>query len=374
VKQVEQEKLDVLAAGGLYVIGTERHESRRIDNQLRGRSGRQGDPGRTRFYLSLEDDLMRIFARDWVGNLLEKLGMTEGQEIQSGMVSRGIEKAQKRVESRNFEIRKNLLEYDEVMDIQRKEVYGLRQTLLEGDIEHQKAVLGRFIEQVVDEYVESVLGKAVPIADRDPERVAQWVMRHFGVEVKASDLDPQEPEEVRERLVEAVRGAWRQREAEEGEEAMRWIERFLLLDAIDARWKDHLHAMDGLKTGIGLRGYGQIDPKVAFKIEGHRMFGEMLRGIRQEVTEKFLKVRLTRRAEEQLLQRWSGAEAQAPDEFSTGVSAGGAPTEGGDGTPPPGFSGPVRPIRRKTPKVGRNDPCPCGSGLKYKKCHGRSED
>ncbi len=359
--------------GGLHIIGTERHESRRVDNQLRGRAGRQGDPGSSQFFLSLEDDLMRIFAPEWVARFLTRMGMKEGEAITAPLVTRAITKAQKKVEARNFEIRKNLLEYDEVMDIQRKEVYGLRQSLLENDVAHQKEVLERFIESVTDEKVVSVLGKQAPPETRDPGSVAEWCTKHFGVPVPADAVDPQDLDASIHRVVEHVRSAWRRREAEEGEDTMRFIERFLLLDAMDARWKDHLHAMDGLKTGIGLRGYGQIDPKVAYKIEGHRMFGEMLRAVRQQVTSSFLKVRLTKQAEDLLNDRWSGAEAQTPEERGTGVSdaLGGGSAADGEG-PPPGFQGPVAPIRRSEPKIGRNDPCPCGSGKKYKKCHGLS--
>lgn len=363
----------VAESGGLHIVGTERHESRRIDNQLRGRAGRQGDPGSSQFFLSLSDDLMRIFAPEWVTKFLGKIGMGTGEAIVHPMVTRAITKAQKKVEARNFEVRKNLLEYDEVMDIQRKEVYGLRKALLEEDEKHQKEVLEDFICVVIDRRVEEAFGKDVPLAERDPQAVADWFRRQFGSEVDVSGIDSQDIDAAKMYLADMAMDAWKRRESEEGEDAMRFIERYLLLDTIDAKWKDHLHAMDGLKTGIGLRGYGQIDPKVAYKIEGHRMFGEMLDEIRHVITSKMLKVRLTTQAEQQLQSRWSGAEAMAPTEFGTGVSAGGglpgAPADG-DG-PPPGYTGPVAPIRRKTPKVGRNDPCPCGSGKKYKKCHGR---
>ncbi|MHC5009980.1 MAG: preprotein translocase subunit SecA [Planctomycetota bacterium] len=363
----------VAESGGLHIIGTERHESRRIDNQLRGRAGRQGDPGSSQFFLSLEDDLMRIFAPEWVSGFLGKMGMGDGEAITHPMVSRAITRAQKKVEARNFEIRKNLLEYDEVMDIQRKEVYGLRATLLDEDLEHQKEIIADFFDVVVDEHVEEHLGQDVPVDARDPEELAAWFRRHFGVDCDAAALDPQDLDATRQTLGEVLRAAWARREQEEGEDAMRLVERFLLLNSIDAKWKDHLHAMDGLKTGIGLRGYAQVDPKVAYKIEGHRMFGEMLSSIRHEVTDMLFKVRLDRSVERDLQRRWSGAEAHAPESHGTGVDVGGptlqAPPADGEG-PPPGATGPVEPIRRKSPKVGRNDPCPCGSGRKYKKCHG----
>jgi preprotein translocase subunit SecA len=358
--------------GGLHIIGTERHESRRIDNQLRGRAGRQGDPGSSQFFLSLEDDLMRIFAPEWVARFLGRLGMGQGEAITHPMVTRAITKAQKKVEARNFEIRKNLLEYDEVMDIQRKEVYGLRSALLAEDVEKQQQIVQDFIQVVVDTTVDERLGKDVPVDQRDPEALAAWFRRHFGVDCSPTDVQPMDVDATRARLAGIAVEAWRRREREEGADAMRLIEKFLLLNAIDAKWKDHLHDMDGLKTGIGLRGYGQVDPKIAYKIEGHRMFGEMLQSIRQEVTGLLLRVRLRGSVEEDLQARWSGAEAEAMPEYGTGVSGGGRQAAAsGDGEgPPPGAEGPVQPIRRTEPKVGRNDPCPCGSGRKYKKCHG----
>jgi preprotein translocase subunit SecA len=359
----------VKAAGGLHIIGTERHESRRVDNQLRGRAGRQGDPGSSQFFLSLEDDLMRIFAPPWVGRFLQKMGMKNGEAIAHPMVSKAIVRAQKRVEQHNFEIRKNLLEYDEVMDIQRKEVYGLRAKLLDGDEEHQREVIEGFIEDVIDANVEAATSPQVPSDERDPAELARWFRRHFGLECRAADVDLQDPEGTTERLIAKAMEGWKRREEELGSEDMRGLERFLLLNSIDTRWKDHLHAMDGLKTGIGLVGYAQEDPKVRYKIEGHQMFREMLSGVREEVTDQFLKVRFSREAEEQLGDVWAGASANAPPELTTGVSAADAGRT--DGAPIGSTSEePLKPIRREEPKVGRNDPCPCGSNKKYKKCHG----
>ncbi len=355
----------VKAAGGLHIIGTERHESRRVDNQLRGRSGRQGDPGSSRFYLSLQDDLMRIFAPEWVGKFLMRMGLKDGEAITHPMVTKAITRAQKKVESHNFEIRKNLLEYDEVMDIQRKEVYGLREKLLDGDDAHLREVIEAFIEEVVAVNTE----QACTAEDRDAEALERWFQRHFGIELEAGTVDIQDEEATADRLIAAATKSWTEREAEVGPEEMRALERVLLLDSIDTRWKDHLHAMDGLKTGIGLRGYGQQDPKIQYKIEGHRMFREMLQGIREEVTERFLKVRFSKEAEEQLGSVWSGASENAMPDMGTGVGGGGAGVS--DGTPI-GSTPEARPepIKRDEPKVGRNDPCPCGSGKKYKKCHG----
>ena len=362
----------VTARGGLHIIGTERHESRRVDNQLRGRSGRQGDPGSSQFFLSLQDDLMRIFAPDWVSRFLQRMGMKDGEAITHPMVTRAITRAQKKVEGHNFEIRKNLLDYDEVMDIQRKEVYGLRDRLLDGDDAHLRDVIESFIETVVEAKIDELRDPDLPEEDRTPDTVARWFRRQFGLECAAADIDLGEPDASIERLVAKAQDGWKRREQEVGAEEMRALERFLLLNAIDTRWKDHLHAMDGLKTGIGLRGYGQQDPKVMYKIEGHEMFQDMLAAIRQEVTEQFLKVRFSARAEEQLAHVWSGASENALPELTTGVG-GFAQAQAGvtDGTPI-GSTPEARPepIRRDEPKVGRNDPCPCGSGQKYKKCHG----
>jgi preprotein translocase subunit SecA len=372
----------VAAKGGLHVIGTERHESRRIDNQLRGRAGRQGDPGSGQFYLSLQDDLMRIFAGDWVGAFLGKLGMQEGEAIVHPMVTRAITRAQKKVESRNFEIRKNLLEYDEVMDTQRKEVYGLRRALLESEHEHQKAIIQDFLEAVVEVHVGEQFGRDASPEERDPEALAKWFRRHFGVDAEGKDLDPNEPEKAARVLTSNVLEAWKRREQEEGPEAMRFIERFLLLNAIDSKWKDHLHAMDSLKTGIGLRGYAQVDPKVEYKVEGHKMFSQMLRAVREEVTNHLLQVRVARQEEQRLAERWDqqtpvGGEAPPATTSSFGApppvpAAGPAPMPGRDGRPI-GSNASKQPIKRDVPKVGRNDPCPCGSGQKYKKCHGAKE-
>ena len=362
----------VKEAGGLHIIGTERHESRRVDNQLRGRSGRQGDPGSSQFFLSLEDDLMRIFAPEWVGNFLQKMGMKDGEAIAHPMVSKAITRAQKKVENRNFEIRKNLLEYDEVMDIQRKEVYGLRASLLDKDDEHQVEVIDAFIEDVIARQTELVFDSEGPMNAERAEELATWFRRHFGVEASASDVDINDDGRTVENLAKIAHAAWKRREGEVGTEDMRALERFLLLQSIDTRWKDHLHAMDGLKTGIGMRAYAQMDPKVQYKIEGHRMFEEMLRGIRDEVTDALLKVRFSREAEEQLGDIWEGASENALPEMSTGVGGMG-PAQAGvtDGTPIGSTpQAAPEPIKRDEPKVGRNDPCPCGSGKKYKKCHG----
>ncbi len=359
--------------GGLHIVGTERHESRRIDNQLRGRSGRQGDPGSSQFFLSLEDDLMRIFAPDWVAKFLSRMGLGDGEAITHPMVTKAITRAQKKVEGRNFEIRKNLLDYDEVMDVQRKEVYGLRDRLLDLDDEYLEEVYDAFLVHVIEKHAGLFFNSVTPTGDRDPEELARWFRRHFGIACDAGEVDLQDENGTVDRLVKVARTGWQRRLDEIGKDDMRRLERFLLLDAIDTRWKDHLHAMDGLKTGIGLRGYAQQDPKIMYKIEGHRMFQEMLEAIREEVTDQFLKVRFSEEAEQQLGEVWEGASENAMPELSTGVSGFDAAPQAGvtDGVPIGSTpDAKPEPIKRDEPKVGRNDPCPCGSGKKYKKCHG----
>jgi preprotein translocase subunit SecA len=380
---VGAEKEQVLALGGLFVLGTERHEARRIDNQLRGRSGRQGDPGRTRFYLSLQDDLMRIFAREWVSGLLEKLGMTEGQEIQSRMVSRGIERAQKRVEARNFEIRKNLLEYDEVMDTQRKTIYGKRQEVLEG------GDLKGLILEMCTEMVNTIVDSRVPEkGEADLTGLASELQARF-----AQTFDPaglaapakKGPGEVAEFVMERLEQHYEQREQELTGERMRMVERFLLLNTIDARWKDHLRAMDALKSGIGLRSYAQVDPKVEYKREGYDKFQLLLSAIAEEVTSLLFRLQVKQDDQQKLAQRWRPSATSVPTAGSAAMPAAGAAARpavaGGAGAALAAMqrgreraaaqsqhAGPPAPIVRKQEKVGRNDPCPCGSGRKYKAC------
>ncbi len=364
--QVAEENGRVLAAGGLYVIGTERHESRRIDNQLRGRSGRQGDPGRTCFYLSLQDDLMRIFARDWVSGLLEKLGMVEGQEIQSGMVSRGIEKAQKRVEDRNFEIRKNLLEYDEVMDTQRRTIYGKRQEVLEGEN------LRELIIEMCDEVAANIVYSRWPEkGDPDFGAIAGELSARFNTPFEGDDFKglaqgkELEVEELLPSIAERLRVRYGEREETLGSERMRVLERFLLLNTIDSRWKDHLRAMDAIKKGIGLRSYAQVDPKVEYKKEGFEKFQMLTSAIAEEVTNLVFRLEVKEEDDSKLDRRWQGRQqAVAP------VPAAMAAMQRGQerAADAAGQRGPVKPIIRETKRVGRNEPCPCGSGKKYKRC------
>ncbi|MFN0244853.1 MAG: preprotein translocase subunit SecA [Planctomycetota bacterium] len=454
----DKDEAEVQSLGGLYVLGTERHEARRIDNQLRGRSGRQGNAGESRFYLSLQDDLMRIFYRDWVTNAMERLGMSEGVPIESGMVSRAIARAQKKVEDRNFEIRKSLLEYDEVMDQQRKTVYGVRQEVLES----------KGLKEKVIEMVGAVVNRSAQQTYlQDAEGFRGWFLRTFGFELDekiagdavAKGGNPQG-------VLDLVLAQYEKREAEFKPELMRQIERYVLLDAIDSRWKDHLHAIDSLKAGIGLRGYGQVDPKNEYKREGFQLFQNLLHAIEDQVAGLVLRIRVStepppqaqrvapaqpaaaalpltsgnpasasaaapaparpparrppmaptmvpasrafdvarRMQQMQAAQQAQAAKsAETSDGAHTAEAASETPAGAANAEPqaspaPASTQAPTRAqavastqtrtsapmpgrasaagraaeaeLRAKFATTGRNDPCPCGSGQKFKKCHG----
>jgi preprotein translocase subunit SecA len=399
--------------GGLLVLGTERHEARRIDNQLRGRAGRQGDPGSSVFFLSLEDDLMRIFAKDWVSTMLQRLGMEEGEEIRSPMVSRMIAKVQRKMEAHHFEIRKHVLEYDQVMDHQRKVIYGLRQAIVEGR-DSRKTVLD-MLEYVIHGMAEAHLKPEV--GPPDPEALADVVRRRFEIEVEASELKGKDPPQAAADLLARAVKRYGEREARFGTDRMRAVERYLVLSAIDEKWKDHLYAMDALRSGIGLKAYAQEDPKTIYRIEGMRYFETMLGAIRDEVTEFAFKIQLPD-DEPPSPSAPAGSSDTAADPQGTTGDAGDAADAASPAPPPPREPSPPRPVMelpsarvlpapaaggeligpatramaeaaeanarsearrgvaqpviRRDDKVGRNDPCPCGSGKKYKKCHGRT--
>jgi len=354
----------VLAAGGLHILGTERHESRRVDNQLRGRSGRQGDPGSSRFYLSLEDDLMRIFGSDRLQNVMRKLGMEEGVPIEHGMVSRAIERAQKQVEGRNFETRKHLLEYDDVMNRQREEIYGLRRDILQGN-QGREEILA--LAEVILDYA---IGRSLP-EDKGPD---EWdfaafdldLKEYFGIAPGAFDFSGKEREEIRETLLPAIREIYEAKERLLGPETMRLHERFVMLQVVDQQWKDHLLAIDHLKEGIGLRGYGQRDPLVEYKKESFELFTLMKERIEDQFVQYLFRLQpVIREAEGELVDEEARhAPVPMPSRRSANVnySYGAAASGGHDAK--------VETIHRNAPKVGRNEPCPCGSGKKYKKCHG----
>lgn len=409
--QVEHDA--VVEAGGLHILGTERHESRRVDNQLRGRAGRQGDPGASRFYLSLEDDLMRIFAREWVSTLLQRLGMEEGVPIESGMISRRIEAAQKAVETQNFESRKHVLEYDDVMNKQREAVYGLRRQLMEGVDQKQL---------ITDDYVSTILSNLLDQYAPEKEHPDEWKLEPlfndvydvFGARLeKEIDATQLNRHELGEAIFEKLQGRYNVKEQILGAQAMRYHERIVMLSVLDGLWKDHLLAMDHLKEGIGLRGYAQQDPLVAYKKESFEMFEAMMIRFQEDTARHLFRMQiigpdgtpietpdqLPRQEAPQLTgqapsQLPSGAATQPHSEQATPASqhapipvptrapsttidalerefqkkkqreldqarSAGASTAGNGAGP-----------RRAGEKVGRNDECPCGSGKKYKKCHG----
>jgi preprotein translocase subunit SecA len=391
--QTDVEHREVVAAGGLHILGTERHESRRIDNQLRGRAGRQGDPGSSRFYLALEDDLMRIFAKEWVSTLLQKLGMEEGVPIESRMITSRIEKAQKAVEGQHFESRKHLLEYDDVMNKQREAVYGLRRRLLEGT-DQKDLILEDYVASILADQLDQHCPPKAHVDNWDIKGLKDAIFTRFGVDILAEGVKPEEL--ARQQLGDAIFDKLKERyDAKEkliGPEAMRHHERMIMLSVIDQQWKDHLLSMDHLKEGIGLRGYGQHDPLVEYKKESFDMFEAMMQRF-QEDTVRYLYLM-------QILER--PAERPAPPVPAHEPAASAPLADGGDGNgrrpsrmvstsadeleeafmrrkrrelesarmAGGGEGQQVQQVVRGQEKVGRNDPCPCGSGKKYKKCHG----
>ncbi len=350
--QCEAEKEEVIAAGGLHILGTERHESRRIDNQLRGRSGRQGDPGSSRFYLSLEDDLLRIFGSERISGMMEKLGMEEGEPIEHGLISRSIENAQKKVEGHNFDIRKHLLEYDDVMNQQRTVIYGRRRELLKGD--DIKSSVMDLIEESTDESVAAYCDERVDPSMWEIDSLKESFLEQFRFTPEINDeyLDKNRTGDLKDSLLEQVHAVYEKKEEEFSEPVLRHIEKVIMLQTIDTLWKEHLLAMDHLKEGIGLRGYGQKDPKQEYKREGYQMFMEMMGRVYFDVLQKLFSVQIAREEDVEALEQ----RRQQRMFLSRGE----------DGAPPPER----KPVKRVTEKVGRNDPCPCGSGKKYKKCCG----
>jgi preprotein translocase subunit SecA len=349
--ECEENKKAVIAAGGLHILGTERHESRRIDNQLRGRSGRQGDPGSSRFYLSLEDDLLRIFASERISNIMLKLGMEEGVPIEHRMVTRAIENAQKKVEAHNFDIRKQLLEYDDVMNKQREVIYQHRRAILTGEDFAEE--LQTMMEDVVTSFVEVYCpGEQYP-EEWDFKGLLEAVQGQFGLELAPDELKDLGRDAVREELLERVRQAYQRKEQDLGSELLRYLEKNILLQVIDHHWKDHLLGMDQLRDGIGLRGYGQKDPLIEYKREGYDMFAAMMDRIKSDALERLFRVQVVR--------------GEPPPSVAQPSRPARLTLNRGEDQP----AAAAKPVQRAGEKVGRNDPCPCGSGKKYKKCHGR---
>ena len=339
----------VVDLGGLHIIGTERHEARRIDNQLRGRSGRQGDHGSSRFYLSLEDDLMRIFAAERIANLMERVGMEEGHPIEHSLITRAIENAQKKVETQNFNIRKQLLEYDDVMNQQREIIYEQRRQALEE--EDLQPVILDMIEDLITDLVEAHVPEDSHPEEWDLRGLEEAFMNLFAIPLTTSIVDDDfTPEAIYEFLSESARRAYAEKEEEWGPDIMRDMERLITLQTVDQRWREHLLAMDHLKEGIGLRGYAQQNPLIEYKREGLDMFQEMIERIKRETIQMLYRIQVATREETEQLEEAS----QQPLFLSHGESGGGSKPQ---------------PARRAA-KIGRNQPCPCGSGKKYKKCCG----
>jgi preprotein translocase subunit SecA len=362
-KITEPEHEKVVAMGGLHIVGTERHESRRVDNQLRGRSGRQGDPGSSRFYLSLEDDLLRIFGSQRIQKIMERLGMEEGEPIEHKLVTRAIGTAQKRVETHNFEIRKHLLEYDDVMNKQREIIYGMRRQILDG--ESQEDTIAEWIEETAAATIDPYAGPEAHPEDWDPAGLGEAVHQQFGFRVPMPRIEEAATRAALDEIVlEAVRQRYAERDRELGTDLLRALERHEMLIVIDQQWKDHLLSVDHLKEGIGLRGYGQRDPLTEYKREAFDLFQAMVDRVKASVVERLFKVQVMRDAPIEM----PTMVAQAGFQESRGALPSDA-LETGRGPAP-------MPVSRPTPaprtasgdKVGRNDPCPCGSGKKYKKC------
>ncbi|MBI2828294.1 MAG: preprotein translocase subunit SecA [Acidobacteria bacterium] len=400
-QQTEAEHDAVVSLGGLHILGTERHEARRIDNQLRGRAGRQGDPGSSRFYLSLEDDLMRIFGSDRIAGLMQKLGMEEGVPIEHGMVTRAIQRAQTQVEAQNFSVRKHLLEYDDVMNKQRESVYTLRREILEGKIHlteeelfDTRGYVLALSEDLLEAQVDRFAGKELDREEWDIPALTREVSRVFGLEAQGLEgvnLDEQPSDAIVDAIWARVKAAYEEKEHVVGPDLLRRVERDIMLQIVDSQWKDHLYSLDHLKEGIGLRGYGQRDPLVEYKKESFALFQDMKARIEEEMVrylfwlrpvlnEEAAQVpRLAARRATPITMNNPAAEA-VPTFAGAGRAAAAAPAAArqasgafGGGAPRPariGGDDVVKTVRREEPKVGRNEPCPCGSGKKYKKCHG----
>jgi preprotein translocase subunit SecA len=357
--ECEENRKAVLELGGLHIVGTERHESRRIDNQLRGRAGRQGDPGSSRFYLSLEDDLLRIFASERISNLMLKLGMEEGVPIEHGMVTRAIENAQKKVEAHNFDIRKQLLEYDDVMNKQREVIYQHRRAVLMGtDLSEE---VRDMVADVIDGLVDTFCPEEAYAEEWDFAGLGEALTGQFGVDLtQAAGADGAPVKDLgrdalREELRERALEVYKRKEAELSSELVRYLEKMMLLQVIDHHWKEHLLGMDHLRDGIGLRGYGQKDPLIEYKREGYDMFAAMMGRIKSDSLERLFKVQAVRTDPTQTTAPPPPVRQPAAPKLT--LNRGEEPVS-------------AKTVQREQDKVGRNDPCPCGSGKKYKKCHG----
>ena len=354
-EQIKEEKEKVVNAGGLKIIGTERHESRRIDNQLRGRSGRQGDNGESKFYIALDDDLMKIFGGDTITKVYNSIGADENMPIESRIISKAVENAQKKVEGRNFSIRKNVLKYDDVMNAQREIIYAQRREVLDGENIHDNIInmIDTVAEATVNMYVENENG------DVNVEALNQEIINTYGIEmldyIKENNSEAQK---ISEELIKKANEKYAEKEVEIGSEEMRELERVVMLKVVDEKWMNHIDSMDELKNGIGLRAYGQQDPVVKYRIEGMDMFEEMISDIKVDVAKILMNIRQQGETKRQETVKITGAALEAIHSVDGGSKIG---------------TDVDKTIRNDGPKIGRNDPCPCGSGKKYKNCCGRNQ-
>ncbi|MDH5470534.1 MAG: SEC-C metal-binding domain-containing protein, partial [Gammaproteobacteria bacterium] len=354
----------VIKAGGLHIVGTERHESRRVDNQLRGRSGRQGDPGSSRFYLSLKDNLMRIFASDRVAGLMQKLGMEEGEAIEHPWVSKAIENAQRKVEQHNYNIRKTLLEYDDVANDQRTVVYEQRNELMETDD------VSETVNAIREDVVNALVSQFIPPGSMDEQwdiqGLEEALQQEFNLEIPVGkwldEDDSLHEETLRERILQTMVDIYREKEALAGPAVVRHFEKAVMLQILDGAWKEHLAAMDYLRQGIGLRGYAQKDPRQEYKKEAFQMFTDMLERIKHEVLVVLTKVQVKTESDVEAVEEQRRTQSQMNFRHDEADAL--------DQTPE-GEADERQPFMREGRKVGRNEPCPCGSGKKYKQCHGK---
>jgi preprotein translocase subunit SecA len=348
-----EERVSVIAAGGLHIIGTERHEARRIDNQLRGRAGRQGDPGSSRFYLSLEDDLLRIFGAERIQKVMDRLGMEEGEPIEHGLVTRAIEKAQQRVEAHNFDIRKHLLEYDDVMNKQREVIYQQRRSFLAGD--NLKVEALSMVEAQAEDIVGAYANRELPPEEWDWNSLSDALFRQFNARLVVTEKEREDftPERLLDLIHEKALQAYEEKERTFTAPVMRYLEKMILLQSLDGLWKDHLLSLDHLKEGIGLRSYAQKNPLQEYQKEAFALFEGLSQRMQEDVVEKLYTVQIARQEEAQRIEPKPIPQQRVMMSHGDTV----IPVQSAQ-------------LKREAPKVGRNDPCPCGSGKKFKKCHG----
>ena len=354
-EEIKKEKVKVIAAGGLKIIGTERHESRRIDNQLRGRSGRQGDPGESKFYIGLDDDLMKIFGGDMITKVYNTIGMDENIPIENKIISNAVESAQKRVEGRNFSIRKNVLKYDDVMNAQREIIYKQRRQVLDG--ENIKENILHMIESLAEEIVLTYFGTENEI---NVEALDMDIRNTFGIDMADFIKEhSNNSKAIIEKLQETALANYEEKEKDIGDQQLRELERVVMLKVVDQKWMDHIDAMEELKNGIGLRAYGQQDPVVKYRIEGMDMFDEMVLDIKHDVVKLLMNLRKQEEVKREEAAKITGAALQT--------------INGLDSDQQQVKSEINKTVVNQGPKVGRNDPCPCGSGKKYKNCCGKNQ-